>query len=204
MEKIVISCFDKTTKMVQPWADAGCKCYCIDTQHKSGENINGNIIKIGIDIAEYMPPKKNVIFASFFPPCTHLAVSGAAWFKGKGLYRLAESIKLFAHSIRIAEWLKVPYFIENPVSTISTYWREPNYKFDPCDYGGYLDPPGDKYLKTTCLWTGYGFKMPKMKPVFPSEGQKLHKLPPSPERSNLRSETPMGFAVAVFEANYKN
>jgi hypothetical protein len=37
--------------------------------------------------------------------------------------------------------------IENPVSTVSIYWRNPDYKFDPCDYGGYLKPAGDAYTK---------------------------------------------------------
>jgi len=29
----------------------------------------------------------------------------------------------------------------------------------------------------------------------------MHKLPPSEDRANLRSETPTGFALATFEAN---
>ena len=89
-----------------------------------------------------------------FPPCTHVAVSGARWFKDKGLGALIDSLELFHAAMRLAEWTKAPYMIENPVSTVSTYWRKPDYTFDPCDYGGYLSPPGDAYTKKTCLWTG--------------------------------------------------
>ena len=200
-QKIIISCFDVSCNFVQPWAAAGYLCYCVDLQHRLGENKEGNIIKVGTDISHWMPPKGDISLAAFFPPCTHLAVSGAKWFKGKGLFLLAESIKLFAHSIRLAEFIEAPYFIENPVSTISTYWRKSDFKFDPCDFGGYLNPPGDKYLKETHLWVGNNFIMPRFKPVFAEEGMKLFKLPPSDERSNLRSTTPIGFSRAVFEYN---
>ena len=91
--------------------------------------------------------------------------------------------------------------IENPVSTISTYWRKPDHTFDPCDYGGYLESPGDAYTKKTCLWTGNGFVMPETKRIPPTEGSRMHKLPPSSDLANLRSATAKGFARAVFEAN---
>ena len=103
--------------------------------------------------------------------------------------------------MRLAEWTGAPYLIENPVSTVSTYWRAPDHTFDPCDYGGYLIPPGDAYTKKTCLWTGNGFVMPEPKRVRPTEGSRMHRLPPSEERANARSATPKGFARAVFLAN---
>jgi hypothetical protein len=91
--------------------------------------------------------------------------------------------------------------IENPVSTVSSYWRKPDFTFDPCDYGGYLIPPGDAYTKKTCLWTGNGFVMPKPKAVKAIEGSRMHRLPPSKNRAAPRSVTPKAFAQAVFEAN---
>jgi hypothetical protein len=33
---------------------------------------------------------------------------------------------------------------------------------------------------------------------------RIHKCPPGPERHNIRSATPLGFAKAVFESNYKD
>jgi hypothetical protein len=198
---IVISGFDISTNFVKPWADAGFTCYCVDIQNPPGETKTGNIVRVGCDIHKWNPPKKKVAFAAFFPPCTHLAISGARWFKGKGLYPLADSIKNFAVSVKLAEMFDCPYVIENPMSTISTYWRKPDHKFDPCDFGGYLDPPGDAYTKETWLWVGGGFVMPEYRPVFPIEGSKMHKMGPSEDRANLRSETPMGFAKAVFQYN---
>jgi hypothetical protein len=201
-QKIVISCFDKSTNMVKPWADAGYLCYCVDIQHPPGEAREGNIIKVGADMRDWLPPRGPIAFAAFFPPCTDVAVSGARWFKDKGIGSLINALSLFDVSIKLAEWSEAPYMIENPVSTVSTYWRKPDHTFDPCEYGGYLETSGDAYTKKTCLWTGGGFVMPEKKPIEPTEGSKMHLLPPSPDRADKRSETPRGFAKAVFIANH--
>lgn len=187
--------------MVRPWAEAGYLCYCVDLQHPDGETKNGNIVFVGADVRDWLPPLARVKIVFAFPPCTDVAVSGARWFKEKGLSALIRSLQLFDAAVRIAEWTKAPYMIENPVSAVSTHWRKPDYLFDPCDYGGYLYPAGDAYTKKTCLWTGNGFVMPKPKRIHPREGSRMHRLGPSPERANLRSATPKGFAQAVFEAN---
>lgn len=195
--------FDYTCNMAEPWANAGYKCYCIDIQHPPGETVTGNIVRVGIDIAKWLPPRnERFVFGAYFPPCTDLAVSGARWFRDKGINALYNAVGNFVVSCKLAEYLECPYLIENPVSTISTYWRKPDYSFDPCDYAGYLnDPSPDAYTKKTCLWTGYGFIMPAIKRVEPVLGSKMHKLPPSDDRQNLRSATPKGFANAVFDAN---
>lgn len=191
---VVISCFDYSTRMVKPWAEAGFTCYCVDVRHPPGETVDDNVIKVGVDILEWLPPREDIAFAAFFPPCTDVAVSGARWFKDKGIGALINALSLFDRSVLLAEWTGAPYLIENPVSTVSTYWRKPDYTFDPCDYG-------DPYTKKTCLWTGGGFVMPDKVPVSPTEGSKMHLLPPTKDRANKRSETPEGFARAVFEAN---
>lgn len=198
---IVVSLFDLSTNMAAPWAAVGYLCYCVDVEHPAGEMRQGNIVRVGANIRDWLPPYApvKILFAS--PPCTHVAVSGARWFQDKGLGALIESLQLFDASVRLAEWTKAPYMIENPVSTVSTYWRKPDFTFDPCDYGGYLNPPAEAYTKRTCLWIGNGFAMPSRKPVKPVEGSKMVRLPPSPKRSHLRSVTPKGFAQAVFEAN---
>jgi len=194
----IISCFDKSTNMMKPWADAGYTCYCVDTQHKVGETREGNIIKVGADMRDWLPPD-DVHFAAFFPPCTDVAISGARWFKDKGLGSVIRSLELFKRSVDIAELLNCKYLIENPVSTVSTYWRKPDHKFDPCDYG-------DPYTKKTCLWTGGGFVMPEKNRVEPiqvcEQGSWVQQLGGrSQETKDKRSQTPMGFAQAVFEAN---
>jgi hypothetical protein len=187
--------------MARPWAKAGFLCYCVDLQHQPGEQRTGNIIRIGADVREWLPPYAKVKILFAFPPCTHVAVSGARWFKDKGLGALIDALELFEATVRLAEWTEAPYMIENPVSTVSTYWRKPDHSFDPFEYGGYARSKADAYTKRTCLWTGNGFVMPERKGVAPGLGSKMHRLAPSPQRSALRSSTPRGFAQAVFEAN---
>jgi hypothetical protein len=200
----VLSLFDYTGNMVKPWARAGYDCTCVDTQHH-GLEVRDGIEYVGADVMSYLPPldEYEIVFA--FPPCTHLAVSGARWFGDKGLSALHEAIGLVERARKICEWTGAPYMIENPVSTLSTYWRPPDYTFDPCDYGGYFYPAIDRYTKRTCLWTGNGFLMPPPLRVEPEDGSAMHLLPPSEDRANLRSATPMGFAEAVWLANdYRN
>jgi hypothetical protein len=200
-QEIVVSLFDYTGNMVRPWADAGFLCYCVDLKHPAGERREGNIVWVGANIREWLPPYGPVKILFACPPCTDVAASGARWFRDKGLGALIEALQLFEAALRLAEWTRAPYLIENPVGTVSTYWRKPDHTFNPCDYGGYLNPPRDAYTKRTCLWTGNGFVMPTRKPVKPLEGSRMHRLPPSAHRANLRSATPKGFAQAVFEAN---
>jgi hypothetical protein len=194
---IVLSLCDKTGNMVKPWVEAGYEAWIVDLQHPVGETRDGSLVRVGTDIRYWTPPKAiaeqvGIVFA--FPPCTHLAVSGARWFRGKGLRALSEAIDIFGACVNLVEWLGVPGFVENPVSVISSHYRKPDHTFDPCDYG-------DPWLKKTCLWTFGGFVMPPKQRVEPVEGSKMHLMGPSADRADRRSETPMGFAEAVFNAN---
>jgi len=200
---VVVSLCDYTANMVRPWAEAGYLCYCVDLQHAPGERKEGSIVFVGADVREWLPPCCEVAIVFAFPPCTDVAVSGARWFKDKGLGALIRSLQLFDACVRLAEWSQAPYMIENPVTAVSTHWRKPDHLFDPCDFGGYLTPPADAYTKRTCLWTGNGFSMPTPRPVAPTEGSRMHRIGPRNDRANLRSATPNGFARAVFEANHK-
>ena len=212
---IAISLFDLTGNMLKPWLDAGYECHLFDIQHPPGYSVRDDGFRChGVDLRHlewgdvFKLAGKEISFMSAFPPCTHLSVSGARWFKGKGLRALEESIAYFATCAEIAEYLECPYMIENPMSTISTYWREPDHKFHPCHYAGYVG--GDEnYTKETWLWTGGGFKMPSKD--MPMGGlwdepdrNYIHYQSPGEERANIRSATPMGFAKAVFQANHDN
>lgn len=120
---------------------------------------------------------------------------------GKGLRKLAESIELFAIAAEWAEMSGAPYLIENPVSTISTYWRRPDHTFHPWHFTRWHD--GDCYTKKTCLWTGGGFVMPPAAACPECDpDDRIHKAPPSADRKRFRSATPLGFARAVFNANF--
>jgi len=202
MKNVVISLCDRTGNMVKPWADAGYECWCIDTQHSiRKQRRDGNIIYQWGDARTWCPPSEIapricIVFA--FPPCTHVAVSGARDFRIKGTAMLRDSLEIFAACEHAAKWAGVPYMIENPVGKFSDHMGKPDHTFQPWQYG-------DNYTKKTCLWTGNGFVMPepsvKDQPL--DVVQSIWLMPPSAERADLRSVTPMGFAKAVFNSNRK-
>lgn len=75
------------------------------------------------------------------PPCTHLAVSGARWFKDKAQEQ-AEALE-FARSLMNAP---IPCIaLENPVSIISSRIRKPDQTIQPWQFG-------HDASKKTCLW----------------------------------------------------
>lgn len=201
-EPVVLSLFDHSTNMVHPWAQSGYDCLAVDVKHDAVE-VNdvgdGRIITVGTDITEWLPPRVDYRIAFAFPPCTNLAVSGARWFKDKGLDGLGDGIELVEQARRIAAWSDAPWLIENPVSTLSTYWREPDYTFHPYEYDGFTESD-DAYSKKTCLWTSDDFVMPETE-ASEEFDDRIHKMAPSEDRSEKRSMTPMGFANAVYWAN---
>lgn len=203
-ENIVLSLYDYSGNMVKPWAEAGYTCYAVDIKHEGREREqvgDGEIIYVEADITTWLPPRADYEIVFAFPPCTNLAVSGARWFKDKGLSGLSDGIRLVERAREIAEWTDAPWMIENPVSTLSTYWREPDYRFHPYEFDGFTSRD-ERYSKKTCLWTSEGFVMPDGGDVPDAEvDDRIHKMAPSEERSAKRSETPRGFARAVFEAN---
>jgi hypothetical protein len=196
----VVSLCDMTGNMVRPWAEAGHDCLCLDTQHsiradRVARHGAGSITYRWADVRTLTPadlPDAAIVFA--FPPCTHLAVSGARDFARKGLRLLIDALEVVEACRILCENSRAPWMLENPVGRLSTLWRKPDELFDPCDYG-------DPYTKKTCLWTGNGFVMPPKARVEPLMGSAMHLMPPSAERANQRSATPMGFARAVYAAN---
>ena len=199
--RYILSCFDKSGNMVKPWAEAGYTCYTVDMQHPKGETRDGNIIRVRADMTDYLPPRGECVAAFFFPPCTDVAVSGARHFRDKGLGALIRALQLFKRSVDLAELLGAPYLLENPVSTVASYWRKPDHTFHPHEFTGLC--ADDNYTKKTCLWTGNGFVMPPSCRdwTLGAPDDRIHKAAPGPERANFRSATPMGFARAVFRAN---
>jgi site-specific DNA-cytosine methylase len=85
------------------------------------------------------------------PPCTHLAVSGAAWFKYKHKEQI-EALK-FVRILLDADIPKIA--LENPVGIISTKIRKPEQIIQPYQFG-------HPVKKTTCLWLK---NLPKLKPT---------------------------------------
>jgi len=119
------------------------------------------------------------------PPCTHLAVSGARWFKDKKTEQ-AEAIKFFMKLIN-APIKKIA--VENPISIMSSQYKKPCQIIQPWQFGH-----GE--TKATCLWLK---NLPKLKPTNIVEGRnpRVHKLPPAKDRWKLRSITYQGIADAM-------
>jgi hypothetical protein len=138
-----------------------------------------------------VPVRPHGILAA--PPCTDLASSGARWWEDKGPDALLKALSVVHACLALVTIHKPSWWaLENPVGRLTHFLGEPRYVFDPCDHG-------DPYTKRTCLWGE--FSVPRMTPVPPTEGSKMHRLPPSQDRARLRSATPPGFARAFFEEN---
>jgi len=159
------------------------------------------------------------------PPCTHIAVSGAAWFKQKiADGRQQEGIDFFMRFTRLDHIPRVA--IENPVCIMSRLWRRPDQIIQPYEYG-------HPESKKTCLWLkglpklvptkimqpvwmknsdGTDYKDRKGKRYSPThfltgrnqvarwENQTAsgqNRLPPSADRAKIRSRTYEGIAKAM-------
>ncbi|NLH61674.1 MAG: DNA cytosine methyltransferase [Ignavibacteriales bacterium] len=119
------------------------------------------------------------------PPCTHLAVSGAAWFKYK--QKEQEEALEFVRLLLNAPIQQIA--LENPVSIISTRIRKPDQIIQPWMFGH-----GE--TKATCLWLK---NLPKLQPTNIVEGRehRIHNMPPNKNRWKDRSRTFSGIAEAM-------
>jgi hypothetical protein len=247
MNKVVLSFFEFTGTMLEPWAKAGYQCYAFDLQHGGpvrdsyGRPDEGFIEFRHWDASQPFQDTskmirdlvgdREVVMVFGFPPCTDLASSGARHWAAK---RAADpdfqtrAVMWACNVETIASLFDAPYMIENPQGALATLWRKPDHRFDPCDYGAYIDPadaahpswpeyipPRDAYTKRTCLWTGGRFTMPARASVEPvvlsytrEDGTVTTGSPQwgklggkSMKTKNIRSATPRGFARAVYIAN---
>lgn len=178
--KTILSLCDYTGNWSKPYREAGYHVIQVDL--KNGEDIR-HFHRIGIEV--------HGILAA--PPCTEFAVSGARWWKSKGEGPLLENLFIVDACMRIILVHKPVFWaLENPVGRLKNYLGPPAFSFDPCDFG-------DPYTKKTLLWGN--FNLPVKSRVEPTQGSKMHLVPGSKRQAELRSETPMGFARAFFEAN---
>jgi len=126
----------------------------------------------------------------FFPPCTHLCVSGARWFKGKQKEQ-KESLEF----VKFLMDLPIPKIaIENPIGVISTKIRKPDQIIQPYQFG-------HEETKSTCLWLK---NLPRLVPtqVMKTRNKNLtpsgqNKIGPSKDRWKIRSRTYLGIAKAM-------
>lgn len=159
-------------------------CDLIATENDPSRHIAGDVLAVlGSDYVGHW----DLMIAH--PPCTHLAVSGARWFKEKQADgRQQEAINFFMELInapikRIA--------VENPISIMSTQYRKPDQIIQPWQFGH-----GE--TKATCLWLK---NLPKLQPTNIVDGRegRVWKMPPSKDRWKKRSITYQGIADAMAE-----
>lgn len=148
-------------------------------------------IQRGQDVRLMELPEHPVHGIMAAPPCTCFANSGARWPRSDEDMRQALSV--VDACLRLVVACKPSWWVlENPIGKLSRYLGSPRMYFDPCDYG-------DPYTKRTALWGE--FTEPAMTPVEPVLGSMMHTLPPTKDRAQIRSTTPLGFAKAFFVAN---
>jgi hypothetical protein len=160
----------------------GIKAYSCDLEPCSGGHPEWHLQRDVTHVLEY---EWDMIIA--FPPCTHLAASGARYFKQKRKDgRQQKAIDFFmqcinANSLRIA--------VENPIGIMSTEYRKPDQIIHPWQFGH-----GES--KATCLWLK---GLPHIIPtdIVEEREQRIWKMGPSPDRAKLRSKTYIGIARAM-------
>lgn len=162
-------------------------CDLLPTE-KDGPHYQGNVMDIIGDGWDLMVAH---------PPCTHLAVSGARWFKDKQQEQ-AEALD-FVRALLDAPIKMIA--LENPVSIISSHVRKSDQIIQPWQFG-------HEATKTTCLWLK---NLPPLTPTnivgkgerhVTKSGKSLPKwynLPPSETRWKIRSATYQGIADAMAE-----
>ncbi len=141
-----------------------------------GKHLQGNVV-------EFMDESWDLMIAH--PPCTHLAVSGARWFKDK---LPEQKLALDFVSLLLTAPIK-KIALENPISIISSRIRKPTQIIQPWQFGH-----GE--TKATCLWLK---GLPKLQPTDIVDGReaRIHHMAPSPNRWRERSRTFTGIAKAM-------
>ena len=116
----------------------GLEAFSCDLQHPSGGHPEWHITG---DVLPLLAEPWAMIVA--FPPCDHLASTGARWFAQKWADRRQISAINFFVEFEKSECDKIA--VENPIGIMSTIHRPPDQIINPCDFG-------DPAEKKTCLW----------------------------------------------------
>jgi len=178
---ILIAC-EESQIVTKAFRQQGFTAYSCDTEPCSGNHPEWHIQE---DVSKIIKEQWDMIIA--FPPCTHLAVSGARWFKEKRKDgRQLQAINFFMQFVNCPCEKTA---IENPISIMSTLYRKPDQIIQPWQYGH-----GE--TKATCLWLK---NLPLLQPanIVSGREQRIWKMPPHKNRSKLRSKTYAGIAQAM-------
>lgn len=182
--KILIAC-EESQEVCNAFRAKGHEAYSCDIEPCSGGHPEWHL---QFDVAAAFNYELwDMIIA--FPPCTHLASSGARWFKDKiADGRQQEAIDFF---MKFAYLSCDKVAIENPIGIMSTKYRKPDQIIQPWQFGH-----GE--TKSTCLWLK---GLPELKPTNIVDGRegRVWKMAPSEDRAKLRSKTFPGIAKAMAE-----
>lgn len=177
--KVLIAC-EFSGIVRRAFRERGHDAYSCDLlpAEDNGEHLQGNVL-------DYISKGFGWDLMVAHPPCTHLAVSGARWFKDK--VNEQRDALLFVMNLLHAPIERIA--LENPISIISSRIRKPDQIIQPWQFGH-----GE--VKATCLWLQ---GLPKLKYTNVVEGReaRVHKMPPSPDRWKERSRTLQGVAWAM-------
>lgn len=181
--KILVACEESQAVTIE-LRKLGHEAYSCDIEPCSGGHPEWHYQE---DVSPLLKQHWDMIIA--FPPCTHLAVSGARYFEQKRKDGRQQQGFDFFMQFANADCKKIA--IENPVGIMSTQYRKPDQIVQPWQFGH-----GE--TKTTCLWLK---GLPKLKPTEIVDGreQRVWKMPPGPERAKMRSKTYVGIARAMAE-----
>jgi site-specific DNA-cytosine methylase len=185
--KILIAC-EESQEVCKAFRELGHEAYSCDILPCSGGHPEWHIQD---DVLKHLNERWDLMIA--FPPCTHLAVSGARYFKNKKKEQV-EALK-FVNALLNVPIPKIA--LENPVGIISTKIRKPDQIIQPYMFG-------EDASKKTCLWLK---NIPKLIPTNIIEKNRYanqtpsgqNNLPPSKNRAKIRSKTFPGIAKAMAE-----
>ena len=181
--KILVACEESQAVTIE-LRRLGHEAYSCDIEPCSGGHPEWHL---QVDALELLKMKWDMILA--FPPCTHLAVSGARYFEQKRKDGRQQAAIDFFMRFANADCPKIA--IENPVGIMSTVWKKPDQIIQPWQFGH-----GE--TKKTCLW------LKGLPPLIPTEivegrEQRIWKMPPSEDRAKNRAKTFPGIASAMAE-----
>lgn len=148
--KISVLCACEESQAVcSAFRSLGFNAYSCDIQETSGEHVEWHIMDDALNALQSRD--WDVVIA--FPPCTHLAASGALYWKQK--QKDGRQRQAFEFFMKFVDYPCKFKAIENPVGIMSTLYRKPDQIINPSQFG-------DPWNKRTCLWL-YG--LPKLTPT---------------------------------------
>lgn len=135
--KVLVAC-EESQAVTKEFRALGHEAFSCDIEPSSGGHPAWHYQQ---DVTELLKQDWDIVIA--FPPCTHLAVSGARHFEQKRLDgRQQQGIDFFKlFTILNCEHVA----IENPIGIMSRLYRKPDQIVQPWQFG-------HPFSKSTCLW----------------------------------------------------